>query len=715
MTSVTTVGTGVTLTLDTLDGEEVVRENLAINGNMVSAGAPFAQATNLVVNPSFENGYSSWTLANCTATVTNSFSQMLKAGGNILQAVSDGTHTQPSVSVISASYRAEVVPGQWVGLTAFMATEAGYEVRVWINWRNAAGSTLSNSLSPWMVGSFYAGANPQIVAQAPADAASAGYYLQWRNPADTVNPMISGKRMWADAVKLVVRATQEEAQYWTDFPYWDGSTSPVDFTTSWDGTAHLSSSKVYSNTPTGVTGSAGTGGVVYLNNATAGGPKEGTHYARCTWVKGSASGSAGLIYTQTAGGSAGDVSSCRVSLRTSSTAKDIALLFRFRNVNTTVNQSPLTYVRLTPGQWTEFSFDGLVAAGTYTNIQVYALISNSNTQLQNETLDMDCVLIEKQPTAAPQYYDGNSTNSAEVDYIWTGAPNASTSKAIYHVTSPGYPVGTLGYSDLPPRVRVTVSGFVGTKTFSLARSCGGDTHTVPGWVARTFGDSDIDTDWWAPLNRPITYTLSDSTGVLATATIQLDSNAAILQDPVLPDKFIRVTAKGQRIPNWATMREGSTGQVRYGQGPTVVPILGSKYGVALGGQSNRGQGIPELLSTYTEDMANRFRDMVLQGSVVWLLRTTQDMKALPPLAYLAGAFAETPVNAMYEEPGKAVTHWDVTGDLVQAVMQVAKSGYVTYDQVQALLAGLTYNQVQTKYTGLQYLAVQQNPRLYETL
>jgi hypothetical protein len=217
------------------------------------------------------------------------------------------------------------------------------------------------------------------------------------------------------------------------------------------------------------------------------------------------------------------------------------------------------------------------------------------------------------------------------------------------------------------------------------------------------------------LNRDITYTLSDTTGVIATATIRLDSNAAILQDPVLPDRFIRVTAKGARVPNWATMREGSTAQVRYGTGPNVVPILGSKYGVALGGQSNRGQAIPELLSTYSEDMANRFRDMVLQGSTIWLLRTTQDMKALPPLSYLAGAFTEEPVTSMYDEPGKGITHWSVTGDLVQAVMQAAKSGFVTYDQVQALLGGLTYNTVQAKYATSTYLAVQQNPRLYETL
>ena len=716
MTSVSVVGTGATLTLDTLDSDEVVRENLATNGNMVAAGGNLAIATNAVVNPSFEGGISSWTVNNCTASVTASFPQMLKAGGSIVQCVSDGTATVPGLSMISASYRPAVNPGQWVGFTAFLATEIGYEVRVQIAWRDSTGTNIAFVASPYVTGSFYTGANPQIVAQAPANTVSVAYYLQYRDPANPGVVVPSGKRMWADACKLVVRDTQEEAQYWTDFQYWDGATGVTDFTTAWTGTAHLSTSTIASNTPSNVSGSIGTGGVVYLNNATAGGPKEGTHYARMTWMKGSAGGSAGIIYTQQQAGSAGDSMSVRVSLRTSSSAKDVALLFRYRNISTTVTQNALAYVRLVPGQWTDFVYEGLVAGGAYTNLQVYALISNSNVQATGETLDMDCVLLEQKPTIAPQYYDGNTPNSDSVDYIWMGTPNASISRAIYHVTDPGYPVANDNDpSNLPPRIRVTVSGVTGTKTYQLTRSAGGDTNIVPGWVSRSITGSDVDIDWAAPLNRVIRYQLIDSVaGVVATANIVLDSNAAILQDPILPDKFIRVSARGARIPDWATMTEGSTSQLQYGNGANLVPIMGSMYPVALGGQATRGTNVPELFSTYSENSADTFRNMVLGGANVFLLRTTQDMKPLPALAYLSGAFSENPITSMWDK-ANGTTHWEINANLVAAVMQAAKSGYITYDQVQALLGGLTYDQVQAKYASLKYLDVQASPLIYQAL
>ncbi len=65
--------------------------------------------------------------------------------------------------------------------------------------------------------------------------------------------------------------------------------------------------------------------------------------------------------------------------------------------------------------------------------------------------------------------------------------------------------------------------------------------------------------------------------------------------------------------------------------------------------------------------------------------------------------------------GGSLTHWNVTGDLIAAVKQAAISGYVTYDQVQQLLAGVTYNAVQTKYSGLTYLDVQKDPLIYSKL
>jgi hypothetical protein len=88
------------------------------------------------------------------------------------------------------------------------------------------------------------------------------------------------------------------------------------------------------------------------------------------------------------------------------------------------------------------------------------------------------------------------------------------------------------------------------------------------------------------------------------------------------------------------------------------------------------------------------------------------MVPLPALSYLCAEVVEQPVTVHY---GGTLTRWAVTGDLVSAVMQAAISGFVTYDEVQQLLAGVTYDEVQAAYSGLTYLDVQKNPLIFADL
>ena len=109
--------------------------------------------------------------------------------------------------------------------------------------------------------------------------------------------------------------------------------------------------------------------------------------------------------------------------------------------------------------------------------------------------------------------------------------------------------------------------------------------------------------------------------------------------------------------------------------------------------------------------ASAFRAMRL-GTPILLLRTSTDMVPLPALAYLAAEVSEQPVNVHI---GGTLTRWQVTGDLVSAVVQAAISGFVTVDEVQQLLAGLTVDEVQSAYAGLTVLDVQKNPLVYADL
>lgn len=262
----------------------------------------------------------------------------------------------------------------------------------------------------------------------------------------------------------------------------------------------------------------------------------------------------------------------------------------------------------------------------------------------------------------------------------------------------------------PPAVRVTVSGVAATTTFTLTRLCEGRTITVPGWREKTFIDSFVDTDWCAPLNRPVTYSLLVNGSAVASATITLTSDSAWLQDPLQPDQSVPVMTGGIN-PGFMTMDGQSLQSVTYDNKANAIGVLGSPYPVLFGGQVTAGSGINASMKSDDPTMAAKFRAIV-QGTPVLLLRTTADMVPLPALCYLLAKTSERPINVHF---GGSLTAWSVTGDLVAAVMQAAITGSVTYDEVQQLLAGYTYDQVQTLAAGTTYLDWQKNPLIFSTL
>lgn len=200
--------------------------------------------TNYAVNPSFETNTTSWAGSGCTIATNTSFSQMILSGTRNLVATADASATVGSADVTSATYRPAVTPGQWVGFKAFTATESGnYQTRIQIGWRDGAGASLGYVATPWTASPFYTGTTPELVAQAPAGAASAAYYVQYRDGNAPSTNIPAGKRMWVETVRIHIADTQEDVTAILALPYWDGSTTDTaDYDYAWAGTAHLSAS-----------------------------------------------------------------------------------------------------------------------------------------------------------------------------------------------------------------------------------------------------------------------------------------------------------------------------------------------------------------------------------------------------------------------------------------------------------------------------------------
>lgn len=170
--------------------------------------------TNLVGNPSFETDVSGWTLTGVTGSSTASFPQMIKSGTKMAQLSSDGTQTAPSISLLSTAQRPPVTAGKWVGFRAFTATESGgYETRLQLSFRNSSGTTVGTAAtSPYVAAPFYDGVTHALVAQAPVGAVSVAAYIQYRDGNATSTLVPVGKRMWVDAVQLVVSEDEADAQ-----------------------------------------------------------------------------------------------------------------------------------------------------------------------------------------------------------------------------------------------------------------------------------------------------------------------------------------------------------------------------------------------------------------------------------------------------------------------------------------------------------------------
>jgi len=263
---------------------------------------------------------------------------------------------------------------------------------------------------------------------------------------------------------------------------------------------------------------------------------------------------------------------------------------------------------------------------------------------------------------------------------------------------------------LPPRVQITVTGVPSTTTFSLVRLCEGEAWPVPGYIARTFSDSDVTVDWMPPLNRPITYTLTGG-GVTITATVIVGSATAILQDPIQPDQFIPVFQGGAGTGG-LTLAGTALKEATYPNQATRIQVAGSPYPVVMGAQQQAASGV--VMDVYANDVlsSDRFK-RIRSGTPVLVFRPVGPTPILPAVSYLVAQTKEAPLTRHL--PAGVRTRWFITGDLVAAVKQAAISGYVTNDQVQQLLAGVTNDQVQAKYAALTNLDVQKNPLIYATL
>lgn len=304
------------------------------------------------------------------------------------------------------------------------------------------------------------------------------------------------------------------------------------------------------------------------------------------------------------------------------------------------------------------------------------------------------------------YFDGDTPDTGGWEYRWEGVPNNSVSIAerVEYVDVRG------DVSEGAPRTRLTVYNVPDGSVMELRWSSGGESGPVQGHRVWRMSGVGIAIDWAVPLNREVTYTVVVEGQIMSTASLTVFSDVAWIQDPLHPDGALPVHST-RIVKGYLLLDSKAISNATYSNNGDSAQIMGSRYPRFNAGLRSAASDVSVTMWSDDEPTEAAFRNMVLEAPVL-LLRPLPRHRLLPPLAYIAGDVNEDQITVRL---GADLTHWTFAGNLVQAVLQAAQSGFITYGQVQELLGGYTYGEAQTAAKSTTYLDWQKNPLIFQNL
>ena len=252
-----------------------------------------------------------------------------------------------------------------------------------------------------------------------------------------------------------------------------------------------------------------------------------------------------------------------------------------------------------------------------------------------------------------------------------------------------------------PRAGVTITGLgIGDSVLTLWQIAGESREALPGHRRITVTDSTFITDYYVPLNRPVTYEVEvisgpDGPSRTSSEPITVTSATGWLMDPLIPQSAIPVV--GKRTTNGdIVLRSQALSSLEYQGDVSMFTIMGSDKPMALFGQRMAETGM---------DISVGLRSAEENKKLKRLLRSTTSLhfRPLPEWGeleiegsmFLASAMVrQTPVNVMY---GGRLTWWDLPTDTVQGPAIKVLTATFTYGDVEILME--TYQQKQESVTA----------------
>ena len=255
-----------------------------------------------------------------------------------------------------------------------------------------------------------------------------------------------------------------------------------------------------------------------------------------------------------------------------------------------------------------------------------------------------------------------------------------------------------------PRAGITITGLgIGDSLVTVWRSCDGAREAVPGYRREVMNDAAFITDYYVPVNRPVTYeveVLSGPGGASRTtsAPVTVESSSGWLMDPLIPQTAIPIVGE-RRSTEDVTIRDSAFSSMEYKGDVGLFPIMGTDRPMALFGQRMAETGMDISVSTRSADENRRLKKLLRATTSLHFrpLPEWGDLELEGSLFLASAAVRQLPANIMI---GGNLTWWDLPVDTVQApAMKVLTATYsygdvdilmATYQQKQDLMAGRTY-------------------------
>ena len=256
-----------------------------------------------------------------------------------------------------------------------------------------------------------------------------------------------------------------------------------------------------------------------------------------------------------------------------------------------------------------------------------------------------------------------------------------------------------------PLAGVTITGLgVGESVVTVWRLSDDVREALPGYRREPMNDSSFVTDYYVPVNRPVSYEVEVISGPsgsdrVTSEPITVTSESGWLMDPLIPQSAIPVVGE-RRADGDIYLRSQAFASLEYQGDVSLFKIMGSNKPMALFGQRMAETGMDISVGLQSAEENTKLKRL-LRSTTSLHFRPLPEWGALDleGSMFLASAMVrQTPVNVTY---GGKLTWWDLPTDTVQGPAIKVLTAAFTYGDVSILMD--TYQQKQDLMAGKTYL------------